>query len=64
MTVIPVLPEACGTMRTEMVKLPSVTHAMCAGSPAETISKALIAGECVSSGNGVDFYCARGYAKF
>lgn len=64
MTVVPVLPESCGTMRTEMVKLPSVTHAMCAGTPAETINKALISSGCVSSGNGADFYCERGYVRF
>jgi hypothetical protein len=64
MTVVPVLPESCGTMRAAMVEIPSVTHAMCAGTPAVTIGKALVAGDCISSGNGADFYCARGYAKF
>ncbi len=61
LTVIPVAPEACGKMRRAMTELASVEHAICAGDPAGTISKALIDGECATSHKGFDFYCTKGY---
>jgi len=60
LSVIPATPEMCGATRKYAMTQPAVEHAICAGS-SDTILKAMIDGGCVTSHNGRDFYCQRGY---
>lgn len=66
MLIMPVAPSECGHMREYWASQTEyVTKAICAGTPLETIPKAITASGCVPTNDRYDYFqCERGYVRF